>query len=101
MARKPQKQSLTVVAGSAPTVTEPPTTLGETGSNLWRSIQREYAIVDSGGLELLRQACAAADRAEECAAMIAEQGAVIHSKGGLRDHPLLKHETAARARVAR
>mgnify|MGYP003693699583 CR=1 FL=1 len=47
----------------------------------------EYAIADSGGRAILEQACASADRAAECAAIIAEQGAVISTKHGLKDHP--------------
>ena len=50
---------------------------------------------------ILDQACASADRAAECAAIIAEQGAVIQTKHGLKDHPLLRHESAARGLVGR
>jgi len=39
--------------------------LAEPGLNLWSRIQREYAISDSGGIELLFQLCAATDRAEQ------------------------------------
>jgi Phage terminase, small subunit len=100
MARKSQ-EPLTVVSGSAPTFAGPPPTLRETGATLWRSIMAEYAITDSGGRAILEQACASADRAAECAAIIAEQGAVISTKHGLKDHPLLRHETAARSLVGR
>ena len=68
---------------------------------MWQSIQNEYSISDSGGLQMLAQACACADRAAECATIIAEQGAVIASKNGIRDHPLLRHETSARALCCR
>ncbi len=99
MGRKSQEPPL--VAGSAPTLADPPPTLREAGANLWRSIMAEYAITDSGGRAILEQACASADRAAECAAIIAEQGAVISTKHGLKDHPLLRHETAARGLVGR
>jgi Phage terminase, small subunit len=100
MERKSQELA-TSVAGSAPTLADPPPTLRKAGAALWRSIMAEYAIADSGGRALLEQACASADRAAECAATIAEQGAVISTKHGLKDHPLLRHETAARGLVGR
>src|SRR5262245_65475862 len=100
MSRKSQ-EPLTIVSGSVPTLADPPPTLRETGATLWRSIMAEYAIADSGGRAILEQACASADRAAECAAIIAEQGAVISTKHGLKDHPLLRHETAARDLVRR
>jgi hypothetical protein len=100
MGRKSQ-DPLTLVPGSAPTLADPPPTLREAGATLWRSIMAEYAIADSGGRAILEQACASADRAAECAAIIAEQGAVISTKHGLKDHPLLRHETASRGLVGR
>jgi hypothetical protein len=93
--------SLTVVEPLSVQELMPPLTLGEPGRALWLSIQREYQIRDSGGLEVLRQACHAADRAASCAAAIAEQGEVINTKAGLRDHPLLRHEATARALTCR
>src|SRR4249920_2301879 len=98
---KSQESSLTFVSQPASTGTELPTTLREAGAKLWRSVITEYAIKDSGGLAILEQACASADRAAECAAIIAEQGAVIQTKHGLKDHPLLRHESAARGLVGR
>jgi hypothetical protein len=99
--RRKYQTSLTLVPGSASTFTDPPPTLREPGATLWRSIMTEYGITDSGGRAILELACASADRAAECAAIIAEQGAVISTKHGLKDHPLLRHETAARALVGR
>jgi len=101
MARKLQKPSLTVVAGSASTMPKPPPTLGEPGAALWRSIMKEYAIVDSGGLAILEQACALRDRVAEWVAIIAADGPVIRTKQGLKDHPLVRHELAARALICR
>jgi len=49
----------------------------------------------------LAQACSALDRAEECAGHIASDGVVIRGKTGLKEHPLLKHEIAARSFVVR
>ena len=54
MGRKSQ-EPLTLVAGSAPTLADPPPTLREAGATLWRSIMAEYAITDSGGRAILEQ----------------------------------------------
>jgi hypothetical protein len=65
-------------------------------------VQREYAIADVGGRELLAQACAAEDRAESLAAAIARDGDVIYSRTGVpRTHPAVKDELACRAFVVR
>jgi hypothetical protein len=100
MAKKPP---LSLVPPTATVVTspEPPSSLGEAGLALWRSIQAQYAIGDAGGLAILEQACGATDRVAEYAAIINEQGAVIVTKTGIREHPLVKHETAQRALVGR
>ena len=80
---------------------DPPTTLGEAGSALWCSITAEYRIEDAGGRILLEQACSAADRAKECSDIIAVDGSMISTKHGPKDHPLLRHELAARSFVVR
>jgi hypothetical protein len=85
-----------------PPTVEPPSTLGETGRDLWSRVMGAYAIADVGGQELLFQACAAADRAESLRKQIARDGEIIGSSTGmLRDHPAIKHELAARAFVVR
>ena len=88
---------LTVVGKTAQNAPKPPRKLGPAGESLWNLIQSEYRIEDVGGVELLMQACLAADRADELAAIIDQDGARIVTKTGIKDHPLLKHELAARA----
>ncbi|HEV8465623.1 MAG TPA: hypothetical protein VGQ63_11570 [Pseudolabrys sp.] len=61
----------------------------------------EYDLQDSGGLEMLLQACAALDRAENLRLEIDRDGEVIRTRGTVRDHPALKHELANRAFVVR
>lgn len=61
----------------------------------------EYAITDTGGAEILAQACAALDRAEELSAQINADGCTIRGKTGLREHPAIKGELANRAFVCR
>jgi hypothetical protein len=93
-----QKPSRLTVVWNAP---NPPRKLGAAGESLWFRIQSEYAIGDVGGVELLMQCCLAADRADELAAIIDEDGPRIVTKTGIKDHPLLKHELAARAFICR
>lgn len=99
----PKKPTLTVVDPKNPTLPPPPANLGKAGGKVWQSIMSEYRIDDAGGCETLLQICLAADRADECAAEIAADGGpVIRTKHGLlKDHPLLKHELAARSFVVR
>jgi len=52
----------------------PPRKLGSHGLALWESVQSAYHIDDVGGIELLAQACAAADRVEALAAQISAEG---------------------------
>jgi hypothetical protein len=49
----------------------------------------------------LAQACATIDRIERLRALIDEQGEVIQTRSGLKAHPALKDELAARAFVTR
>lgn len=100
MKRKPPPR-LTVVPALAPDAPPPPATLGATGCQLWRSILWQYDIPDAAGLSILEQACAAADVAAECAGARAEHGPLIRTPNGPKDHPLLRHELAARALIGR
>jgi hypothetical protein len=80
----------------------PPRKLGEHGFSLWSRVQAEYRIDDAGGVEILCQACAAADRAKALAALIAADGEVVHTRSGLpKAHPAIRDELAARAFVVR
>jgi hypothetical protein len=98
MAKKPREK----LADQSPVISlAPPAALDETGGKLWRTIMTEYGIRDSGGREMLRQACEAADRVAEFSKIISCDGPVVRTKQGLKDHPLIKHELAARAFVVR
>ena len=93
-------KKLHVVGGSTPPLaTEPPRQLGVHGQALWNSITADYDIVDSGGREMLAQACAALDRAENCAVAIKNDGEVLRKAGAVRAHPLLRDELGNRAFV--
>jgi len=102
VAKKPTAPpTLTIVDPSNPNPLAPPPTLAETGRELWNSLHRDFVIEDSSGLQMLFQVCSAADQAAEYSATIARDGATIRGSSGLRDHPLIKHELAARAFVVR
>lgn len=90
------------VVGDAPPAAKPPRKLGRHGENLWRTIMTEYRIEDAGGIEMLLSACQQLDRAESCREIIDQDGEIIRNKKiGAREHPLLKHELAARSFVVR
>jgi phage terminase small subunit len=92
---------LKIIENEPPGTIQPPRPLGEHGLALWRSINSEYDISDAGGREMLAQACAALDRAEALREHIDAEGEVIRSKSGLKAHPALKDEIAARSFVVR
>jgi hypothetical protein len=107
MAEKSAKTPLAIVGPPAPVVgapvpvPPPPRELGASGLALWNSIQGEYRISDAGGIELLLQACQAADRLAGLAARIAEDGEVIVTRGGPKAHPAIREELALRAFIVR
>jgi hypothetical protein len=68
---------------------------------LWRAITGEDRVDDAGGIEMLMQACQAADRVERLAEQITRDGEVIRTNGGMRSHPGLKDEVALRAFIVR
>ena len=97
-----KKPPLVVVDTSKPTTLAAPSNLGAAGRKLWQSINSEYRIDDSGGRAMMEQICKAADTAEACAAEIERDGPLVKTKGGgFKDHPLLRHELAARSFVLR
>ena len=98
MAKKP---SLKLVPPPSSNPSAPPRDLGEPGLKLWQSVMAEYDVQDTGGREMLAQACASLDRAEALAERIQQDGEVIYTKAGPKDHPALKHELANRAFVVR
>jgi hypothetical protein len=85
----------------ASTTTAPPRKLGVLGLSLWESIQSEYRIDDRGGIELLMQACEAADRVASLSERISADGEVIQGRNGLRAHPALRDELANRQFICR
>ena len=83
MRKKTPPPPLTIVGPSTVNPLAPPATLGKAGANLWRTIMTEYAM-DGGGREILQQSSAAADRAAECAELVARDGLTVRSPTGPR-----------------
>ena len=96
-----KKPGLRLVKTSPANHDAPPATLGKAGATLWKAIMGEYEIADSGGREMLMQVCAASDRLADIVAAIDNDGPVIRSKPGMREHVLLKAELATRAFIVR
>jgi hypothetical protein len=104
MREKPPPKPLALVGTPAEpgaTAIPPPKTLGAAGRTLWRSIQAEFSITDSGGYAVLAVACEALDRADGLRKCIDEDGEVIALRSGPKVHPAIKEELACRAFVTR
>jgi hypothetical protein len=104
MAKKPPKLILigSEQPGPRPSPLDPPVTLGPVGRELWGRIHRDFVVDDASGLEMLFQVCSAADLASDYAATIARDGGpAVRTKSGIKEHPLVRHELAARSFVVR
>ena len=98
MREKPPPKPLALVGTPAEpgaTAIPPPKTLGAAGRTLWRSIQAEFSITDSGGYAVLTVACEALDRADGLRKCINEDGEVIALRSGPKVHPAIKEEWPA------
>jgi hypothetical protein len=100
MAKTTKQPKLTVVSPDA-TGVHPPRDLGRHGMALWQSITAEYDVSDAGGVEMLAQACQAADRVEALAEQISRDGEIVHTRTGPKSHPGLKDEVQLRAFIVR
>lgn len=88
---------LTVLPQTKPELPKSSIPLGPMGLSLWKDLIGTYEFGDRASLEALAQACAAADRAEQCRQQIESDGELIRTKTGqLREHPLLRAEMANR-----
>ncbi len=101
MAKKHSEKPPLTLVGPEITGNQPPFTLGKHGRSLWDRIQSEYDVSDSAGIEMLAQACAAADLAERLHEEIERDGAVIRVRGAVRSHPAIRDVIGARSFVVR
>jgi hypothetical protein len=80
----------------------PPRKLAADGLALWKRVLADYNVDDTGARELLCLACESLDRACSLRAAIDKEGEFIQTRtGGLREHPGLKLELAARSFCAK
>jgi hypothetical protein len=103
MTKNPRNPPLTLVGTDGTGVPEPPRPLGEHGQRLWAVIQADYGIVDTGGRELLAQACGALDTIEMLREAVERDGAIVYAPrtGVPRAHPGLRDLLGCRAFLAR
>jgi hypothetical protein len=94
--------TLTVIdAASKPNPLAPPTSLGKAGAELWLALHRDYIIEDSAGRQMLLRICETADTLASYEEQIERDGPTIRTASGVREHPLLKHQLAARSFIVR
>jgi Phage terminase, small subunit len=93
--------SVVVPAVVQTTWAEPTRNLSKHGRALWDRVKSEYDICDSGGVEMLMQACEAQDRIAKVRQEIDEDGEVIRARGQVKEHPALKIELSLRSFVVR
>jgi hypothetical protein len=101
VAKNPDDNPPLTVVNLASSLPQPPANLGPAGATLWRSIMYEYDISDAGGQALLEQAALACDRAERLRVEIDRDGEIIRGRAGVREHPGLRGELAARSFICR
>ena len=81
---------------------KPSRPLAKAGASLWASVINEYDLSDAGGRQLLLLACESLDRVEALRSQIDKEGEFVTDfKGNRRDNPLLRHELANRAFIAK
>src|SRR5262249_39478355 len=101
MRKKTGKPSLTIVSSTRANPYAPPASLGKAGAKLWQRLLSEYVIDDVAGRTVLEQICGAADTLAACDQVIAHDGPTIRTPSGLKEHPLLKTQLAARSFIVR
>jgi len=96
-------KKLHVITAGAPPADPLPTTppLGEAGMQLWRRVTGEYDMSDAAGYEMLKQACEAIDDLARYSEIIGQDGSMITTSAGRKEHPLIKHQAIARAFIVR
>jgi len=67
--------------------------LSAEAKRLWRDVQKDFAVSDAAGLQLLMRMCEALDGLRACQTAIREEGMTTKgSRSQIRPHPLLRVE---------
>jgi phage terminase small subunit len=83
-------------------VADPPTSLDDLGTALWRSILTQRRLTTQTELAILEQACHAYQRAESLREQIDDAGELLASEvGTIKANPCIALELQARALCAR
>lgn len=93
--------TLTVVDQPKPDRLAPPASLGEAGRKFWEDINRDYVIEESAGRQTVLRICQTVDTLASYDEQIERDGPTIRIAAGLKEHPLLKHQLAARSFIVR
>ena len=94
--------TLTVIEPAAkPDPLAPPASLGDAGRTLWEDINRDYVIEESAGRQTVLRICQTVDTLVSYDEQIERDGPTIRTANGLKEHPLLKHQLAARSFIVR
>ena len=99
--RKPRRPPTLTLVPTIMSAVKPSRKLGKYGADLWSKVTDEYDMSDAAGVEMLTQACQALDRAEDLRTQIDSDGEVIKTRAGLKAHPALRDELAARSFTCR
>jgi phage terminase small subunit len=80
-------------------VPTPPEHLSDRAKTLWHAVLAKKKAVSEGRLAMIQAALEALDRADQCRALIAEQGltTVTKTTGAVHVNPLTKIERESRA----
>jgi P27 family predicted phage terminase small subunit len=81
-------------------LTEPPTHLSTSAADWWRAVLDAY-VLQQHHLRLLQLACEAWDRAQQAREVLAKDGLLVGTEGGMRAHPCIAIERDSRLAVAR
>lgn len=80
---------------------KPPVSLGKAGKAFWRRVVDGWTL-DVAELEVLDQACATLDRAEQARAVLDKEGLTISAgRGSIKTHPAAAIERDSRTLFAR
>lgn len=100
-ARKGPSGRLMKVPDRSKSPPKPPVSLGKAGKAFWRRVVDGWTL-DVAELEVLDQACATLDRAEQARAVLDKEGLTITAgRGSIKTHPAAAIERDSRTLFAR
>ena len=89
------------IRGGRSRLPRPPAHLGPDGRALWRRVIADFVVDDAAGVELIRLAAEALDRAAQAREILAVEGLTIDGRFGAKTHPAVAIERDSSLRAAR